>query len=163
MSAWRLLFDGPAIPPHAQVGPYKRLQITIDHAVNVANFGLGAMILDQAVWLQHIRPDLRAKVDIQLGFFYFLRRLALLLHLEFVEFGAQHAHGALAVLVLRALVLATGDNAGGNVRDAYRGIGRVHVLAALAAGAIGVDAKVFRLDHDFDRVIDLGRDKHAGE
>jgi hypothetical protein len=49
------------------------------------------------------------------------------------------------------------------VRDAHGGVGGVDVLAALAAGAVGVDAEVFGLDVDDDGVVDLGRDEDAGE
>jgi hypothetical protein len=55
------------------------------------------------------------------------------------------------------------DEAGGEVGDADGGVGGVDVLAALAAGAVGVDAQVFGLDVDDDGVVDLGRDEDAGE
>ncbi len=63
--------------------------------------------------------------------------------------------------MLRALVLAAGNNSGRKMRDAYRGVRRVDVLAALAAGAIRVDAQIVGLDVDDDGVVDLGRDEHA--
>src|SRR5690349_12816714 len=47
---------------HLQISTYEGLQIAIDHAVNVANFHLGPVVLDQAIGLQHIRPNLRAEV-----------------------------------------------------------------------------------------------------
>ena len=65
--------------------------------------------------------------------------------------------------MLGALVLAAGDEAGGDVGDADGGVGGVDVLAALAAGAVGVDAEVVGLDVDDDGVVDLGRDEDAGE
>ena len=49
------------------------------------------------------------------------------------------------------------------MRDADGGVGGVDVLAALAAGAVGIDAQVFRLDVDDDGVVDLRRDEDAGE
>ena len=76
------------------------------------------MIFDHAVRLQHVRADLRSEFDDELRVLNFLGGRALLLHFEFIELGAQHAHGALFVFVLRALVLAIRDQAGGNVRDA---------------------------------------------
>ena len=85
------------------------------------------------------------------------------LQLVFVELGSQHAHGPFPVLVLRTLVLAAGDEAGGNMGDAHGGVGGVDVLSALAAGAVGVDAHVFRLDDDLDAVVDFGRDVDAGK
>src|ERR1043165_4066428 len=49
------------------------------------------------------------------------------------------------------------------MRDAHRGIGCVHVLPALAAGAVGIHAKVFRLDFHLDGVVDFRRDENAGK
>ena len=46
---------------------------------------------------------------------------------------------------------------------AHGRVGGVDVLAALAAGAVGVDAQVFELDVDLDGVVDFGRDKDRGE
>ena len=64
---------------------------------------------------------------------------AALLQLELVELGAQHIHGLRAVAVLRAVVLAGGDDAGRQVGDAHGRIGPVDVLAARTRGAVGVD------------------------
>src|SRR6266705_2430539 len=65
--------------------------------------------------------------------------------------------------MLRTLVLATGDDAGRNVRDAHGGVRGVNVLAAFTAGAVSVDADIIRLDIDLDGIVDLRRDKHAGK
>jgi hypothetical protein len=43
----------------------KGLQIAINHPIDVAHFGFGAVVLDQAVRLQNIRPDLRSEIDIK--------------------------------------------------------------------------------------------------
>ena len=51
----------------------------------------------------------------------------------------------------------------GNVRNAHGRIGRVDVLPAFAAGAVGIDADVFRLDDDIDAVVDFRRDEDAGK
>src|SRR5690606_21181131 len=42
-------------------------------------------------------------------------------------------------------------------------IGLVDVLAAGAAGAVGVDAQVGRIDVDLEGIVDLGIDEDAGE
>ena len=89
--------------------------------------------------------------------------LALLLHLELVETRAQDLHRHRPVLVLRALVLAGDDDAGGQVRDAHRRIGLVDVLAAGAARAVGVDAQILVADLDLDLVLDLRVDEDGGE
>src|ERR1022692_4100060 len=84
------------------------------------------------------------------GFALFGQRLLLLLHFDFVEAGAQHAHTFFAVLDLGFLVLATDYRVGGNVRDADGGVRRVHRLAAWAGGAEGVNAQIFGFDLDVD-------------
>ena len=75
----------------------------------------------------------------------------------------QHLHGAVAVAVLGALGLAGDHDAGGQVREADRGVGLVHVLAAGAAGAVGVHAQVLLVDLDLDVVVDFGHDVQRGE
>src|SRR3546814_14170589 len=65
-----------------------------------------------------------------------------------VEARAQHLHRLGAVLVLRLLVLALHHDAGRQVRDASRRVGGVHVLAAGALRAVGVDAQVLVVDLD---------------
>ena len=83
-----------------------------------------------------------------------LRSLAIasccLLHLDFVEPGAQHLHRLRAVLDLRLFVLLRDDDAGRDVRDAHGGVGRVDALAAGAARAERVDAQVLVVDLDVD-------------
>src|SRR5690606_34832116 len=68
-----------------------------------------------------------------------------------------------AVAVLGTIVLALHDDAGGLVRDADGRIGLVDVLAAGAAGAVGVDAQVGRIDVDLEGIVDVGIDEDAGE
>ena len=106
---------------------------------------------------------MRTEVDIELGIFDLLGRGPLLLHFELVELRTQHAHGTFAVLVLRALVLATDDNSGGIVGDAYRRIRRIDVLPAFSAGTIGIHSQVFWLNVYFDAFVDFWRDVHAGK
>src|SRR5690606_12637671 len=85
------------------------------------------------------------------------------LELRLVQRRAQHLHRGRLVLELAALVLTRHDDAGRQVRDAYRGARLVDVLAARARGAVHVDAQVALVDVDLDRVIDDGIDEHAGE
>src|SRR5439155_1132722 len=79
------------------------------------------------------------------------------------ELGAQHRHRRLAVLGLRALVLALHDDAGGPVRDAHRRVGLVDVLAAGARRAVRVDLQVVGIDDDLRGVLDHRRDLDARE
>jgi hypothetical protein len=65
------------------------------------------------------------------------------------------------VAVLAAPVLALGHDAGGKVGDAHGRVGLVDVLAARAAGAVGVDAQVRRVDLDRLRLVLLGQHGHG--
>mgnify|MGYP006863141539 CR=1 FL=1 len=58
----------------------------------------------------------------------------------FEQTGGEHLHGLFPVLELRAAVLAPDDQAGGDVEDLDGGVGRVHALTALTAGAVDVDS-----------------------
>src|SRR5690606_17905288 len=75
--------------------------------------------------------------------------------------GLQQCHGAGAVLVLGALVLAFHHDAGGQVGDADRRVGLVDVLAAGAGGAEGVDAQVRLVEADLVHLIGLGHHRHG--
>src|SRR5258708_16884046 len=48
-----------------QVGADERIQITVHHAVDIAHLELRAVVLDQAVRLHHIGPDLAAEGNVQ--------------------------------------------------------------------------------------------------
>ena len=114
------------------------------------------MIFRKAVRLENIRSDLAAPRDIELAVFDGLRFLLLLLCLELEEARAQNLHTDVLVLVLRAFVLALHDNVRRDVRDAHRGVRRIHVLAALSRGAIRIDSQIFFIDNDVDLVVDFG-------
>ena len=83
--------------------------------------------------------------------------------LELVEPRLEHRHALGAVAVLRAVVLALHDDAGGQVGDAHRRLGLVDVLPARAGGAVDVDAQVGRVDVDLDGLVDFRVDEHVGE
>jgi hypothetical protein len=79
---------------------------------------LVAVILDQPVGSQHVAADLAAEVDFELGVLDLAILGALLVHLKLVEARPELLESAGAVLVLRTLVLALHDDAGGQVRHA---------------------------------------------
>ena len=123
----------------------------------------GAQVLHHPVGLQHVAADLRPEVDVLLlGLHGVEHRLPLAL-LVVVEAGAQDLPGHAAVLLLAALVLHRHHDAGGEVGEAHRRVGLVHLLAAGPRGAVGVDADVGLLDVDDDVVVDLRGDVHGGE
>ena len=65
--------------------------------------------------------------------------------------------------MLAALVLALDDDARGQVREAHGRFDFVDVLAAVAAGAESVYAKVFGPDDDFDAVVNFRDDENGGK
>ena len=113
--------------------------------------------------MQDVGADLRAEVDV-LGLAALARDLlpALAL-LELEQLGAQHGHRLGLVRGLRALVLALDDDPRRLVGDAHGRVGLVHVLAAGAAGPVGVDLQVVVVDLDLADVLDHRRDLHTGE
>ena len=141
----------------------KGFEVAVEDAIHIAYFDAGAEIFSHAVRLQDVAAYLGAEADVELGVFELLGDGLLLVELVLVEARAEHLHRALFIFVLRALVLAAGYEAGGEVGDADGRVGGVDVLAALAAGSIGVDAEVVGLDVDDDGVVDFGRDEDAGE
>src|SRR5258708_18477098 len=77
-----LLFFSTA---HGQVRTNERLQIAIEHAVNVTYFQFCPVILDHPVGLQHVGTNLRSELNIELRVLDFLRGRAFLLHLKLVK------------------------------------------------------------------------------
>ena len=107
-----------------------RLQFSIHRFRKLMNCQPNAVIGD-AVLGKVVRAYLLAAVPTaDHGLALFSQCFLLLLHLDFVEPGAQHAHALLAVLDLRFLVLATHDRVCWNVGDADGRISRVHRLPA---------------------------------
>src|SRR5829696_8494445 len=88
--------------PVLQVSVDKSIKVAVEHAVHVRRLLAGAMVLHELVRVKHVRPDLRAPLDI--GLLPALRGdlLLALLALELEEARSQHPHGHLAVLVLAA-------------------------------------------------------------
>src|SRR5258705_2889653 len=141
----------------------ERVEIAVEHAVDVADLHLGAMVLDHLVRLQHVAANLAAEADFLLRPRNLLQPRGLLLRPEVVESRPQDLHRLRAVLVLRPLVLARDDDAGRQVRDADRGVGDVDVLAAGAARPVRVDAQILLVDLDVDVLLQLGPDEYRGK
>src|SRR5580698_8581419 len=145
-----------------EVGADEGVDVTVEDAVDVADFKLRAVILDEAIGLHDVGTDLAAEGNVELGVVELVGVLLALLHFQVVELGAQHLHGEVAIFALAAFDLAGDDGVGGQVRDAHGGLDLVDVLPALAAGAIGVDAQVFGADIDFDAIVDFGNHEDRG-
>src|SRR6516225_7660920 len=146
-----------------EIGADKRIEVAVEHAIHVADFEFGAMVLDEAVGLHHVGTDLAAEGDIHLGFVELLALFTALLHFEVVKFRTQHFHGHFALLVLAALHLAGHDDPCGSVCNAHRGFNLVDVLPALAAGAEGIQLQILRFDVHINAVVNFRNHKHRGE
>ena len=133
------------------------LQPAIKHALAVGGLVACAQVFHHLVGVQDVGTDLVAEADVRLLVFPRLFFGVAHLHFALVQLGLQHFHGGSTVLVLGAFVLAGNDDAGGNVRQAHGGIGLVDVLAARAAGTIGIHAQVFVFNLDVDVFINDGR------
>src|SRR4051794_19589070 len=141
----------------------ERVDLAVEHGRRVRALRAGAQVLYELVGLQHIGADLVAPADLRLARGLGTRLLLALLQLQIVEARFQHAPRDGAVLDLRALLLARHRDAGRQVRDAHRGIGRVDVLAPRARGAIGIDAALALVDLDVDVVVDDGVHPYRGK
>src|SRR5207244_8020019 len=158
-ASYRSVLRGVAQQPGAR----EPVEVAVEDRGGVADLVVGPVVLDHRVGVQDVRADLRAEVDVL--------RLALLardllgpLALGALgELGAEHRHRRLAVLGLRALVLALHHDARGAVRDAHRRVGLVDVLAAGARRAVRVDLQVVGIDDDLRGVLDHRRDLDARE
>src|SRR5690606_26731247 len=132
---------GAGFQSRLEAGFHELVQVAVEHLLRVAALHAGAQVLDPAL-VQHVVADLAAPADIGLAR---LHRIALgvaLLQFQLVELGREHLHGTVAVGVLAALGLARDDDPRGDVRDADRGFGLVHVLAAGTRRTVDVGLQV---------------------
>ena len=130
--------------------------------MRVVDFHIGTQILDTAV-VQHIAANLVPPTHITFAGFELLLRLHAFAHFKVVQARAQALPSHISVTVLAAAVLALHHDACGDMCQAHGRIGFVDVLAACAAGAVGVGAHVGRVDVDFDRIVNFRVNKNAGK
>src|ERR1700758_4052777 len=55
-----------AISAHDQISPDKRRQVPVEDTVHIPELDLCAVVLGNPIRLQHVGPDLRSEVDVQL-------------------------------------------------------------------------------------------------
>jgi hypothetical protein len=120
-------------------------------------------VLDHLVRLEHVASNLTAEADVLLLAAELIEPRLLLFQLQIVQPRLQDLHARGAILVLRSLVLARDDDAGGKVGDADGRIGHVDVLAAGAARPERIDSEVFVFDLDVDVVRQLRPDVDGRE
>ena len=121
------------------------------------------MVLDELVGLEDVGADLAAPCDFALLVVAAFDFGLLFVFLDLIELCFEHAHGEVLVFALGAFVLAGDDDAGRFVGDADGGFDLIDVLAALAAGAVGIDLEVDVADFDIDGVVDFWDDVDAAE
>src|SRR5258706_9386562 len=147
-----------------EVGLDEAVQLAVEIAGGVALLRAGAVILNQVVGVDRHCADLVAEVRLHMGALQ-PRRLALaLLDLQLVEPRLEDTQRNLAVLDLRALVLAGDDDARRLVAHAHRRVGLVDMLAALAGSAEGIHLDVFGANGDLHRLVaDVGHHLDLGK
>ena len=122
------------------------------------------MVLHHGIGLEHIAADLATPFD-PLHLPFDLGHLLLPFPLlELDELALKHTHGHLFVLELAALILALDHNARRQVGQADGGAGLVHVLAACAAGPIGIHPHLVHVDlHVVGILVEDGGHIQGGE
>lgn len=131
---------------------------TVQNRVHIAGLRIGAMVLDQSVWLEGIRPDLGTEGDGPFGHVLCLTFVRSFLQLQFVKSGLQNLEGRFLVFVLGFFVLTLGDQPGWYVRDAYRRVRGVDGLSAGTAGAENINTDIFVPEIYFNILTSIGID-----
>src|SRR5690606_36687945 len=128
LAARAVLADLPA-----QEGVDEHGDFPVHHRLDVARLRLPAVVLHQAVRVEHVGADLVAPGNVRLLAARLRKLLALLLQLALGQLRPQHRHRPLAALDLRPRAVALEYDARRDVGDALRRFGLVRLLAAGAA------------------------------
>ena len=51
-------YGGRGAGPPEELGPHERVEPSVEHPLDVADLGVGAVVLDHRVGVQHVRADL---------------------------------------------------------------------------------------------------------
>ena len=141
-----------------ELGLHERVEVAVEHGGRVRRLDLGAQVLDHLVGVEHVAPDLVAPARLDVLAAQLAQLGLLLLELALEEPRLQDLDRGLLVLGLAALVLALGDDARREVRQAHRRVGLVDVLAARTLRAVRVDADLVPVELDRDVLVRLGHD-----
>src|SRR5688500_15616241 len=86
------------LTPHpAQVTFRERVEVAIEHGLDIAGLVLGAMILDKCVWMQVVSAHLAAEIGLDMLTLEPRVLLALAHQLAIKQPATQHTHGSLLV------------------------------------------------------------------
>src|ERR671916_607083 len=146
-----------------QEGVDEVVKLAVQDPVHVRGLLVRAVVLGQLVGVEDVGADLAPPLVVGL-----LPALGgdlplALLPLELEEPRLEDAHSDLPVLVLAALVLALGHDAGRQVRDPHGRVGLVYVLPAGAGSPVGVHLEVFLVHLDLDGLPHHGGHRDGGE
>ena len=134
-----------------QVRLDERIDAAVHDLLHVGDLQLGAVVVDHRVRLEDVAADLAAEADVRLGRVQLrlLRQPACSASIWYSRFFSIFIAVALFLNCDRCCCDAVTTPAR-NVRDAHRGAGLVHVLAAGARRAEDVDLEVLVADLDVD-------------
>src|SRR5690606_27690707 len=88
----------------------------------------------------------------------FCKMFHLFFNLTFIQLGAKHFHRSISVGTLRALLLASYDDARRNRRNTYSRLWLVDGLPAGAACAVRIYSPVLCTNLNLDRIINFWND-----
>lgn len=131
----------------------KWLDFSIHHRLDISDARIRSMVFNHRVGLEDVGADLTPPRN----FFLFngvLRPLFILLcSIVLVEATSEHFKGNFLIHDLAALVLTLYDDPRFKVGDSNCAIGLIDVLAACPSRSIRIEAIIFRLEVDFDRIV----------
>ena len=145
------------LPEQLEVFFYKVVDVSVHDTLDIANLGLGPVVLDHGIRLENIAPDLAAPGHLLLLLGVLLLFFFLLGLVVFVQPRAEDFHGHSPVLYLASLVLALHYNACLEVGYADGGIGLVYMLATGTRGTVCVYSYVLGFDINLYAVVDYWR------
>ena len=124
----------------------KYVKVAVYDGLYISHLDSGAVILYQSIGLEYVGTYLAAP-------FYLLHLALYLSHVlkalplgQLQQLALQYAHSHVLIVELAALVLALYHYAGGEMCDTYCRAYLVDVLAACAAGTVGVYADIVGVD-----------------
>src|SRR5437764_941485 len=145
-------------PGPEQVGLDERVEVAVQHGLDVADLEPRPVVLDQLIGLKRVRADLAAERDLLLLAGELRELLTLLLLSELEQARLEDPHRRVAVPELGALVLALDDDPRREVRDAHGGVGGVDPLPARSRRPEDVHADLVLAHAHLDVVTEL---RHA--
>src|SRR5262249_42180404 len=113
--------SGRTTPPPLEVRLHERIEVAVEHGVDVPGLVLGPQVLHHLVRLQDVAADLAAEADLLLVAPDLVQLGLAARPLDVGDLGLEHGHGPVAVLELAALDLARHDDPGRDVGEPHRG------------------------------------------